>query len=608
MNVVRKAFIALAAIAVIAAFPAGASAAEPFSAPLRVSNSGPDGDLKWRGTYPAVATSTKSNAMLIVWLQDLDATQQNAAVFGRLVNPIDRSPLGAPFQISETGAHNSWVDDNNPPAVAYNPTADEYLVAWNDHTDTDVWVKRVSSAGVPQGTDVQIGTGYSDIETVNPVFSPEANEYLVVWKGTTGSQQIWGQRLSGATAAEIGTDIQISQMTVSADDATYVAYSPSLQRYLVVWHGNSAPIASDQEVYGQLLGVSGAEIGADFRISSMGPDGSSTFRADPPVVEWNANQSEWLVGWSGDDDTAGQVDDEREIFLQRLNGDGAEIGTDDFRLTHVGVDGDTSFRPSRPSIAHNPNTNEYLVTWHADEGTATNPDGQWEVWAQRLDGNAAPAGEKTQLTDFKPDSLLSGAGSFRPMAAYSPRSCNWTVANSYGDSNFESDGSDEASESEVELRTVFSAFACKQVKCPKGTSASVKCFSESVRTGLRYVGTSKNETIVGTNRNDRISGGGGRDKISAKGGKDNVKGGKGNDRIYGGKGNDKLYGESGKDRVYGESGNDVVNGGSGNDTVSGGKGKDSVRGGSGRDKLKCGSGRDRVRADSRDRVAGDCRP
>ncbi len=608
MNFARKACIALGALAVIAAFPAGAMAAEPFSAPLRVSNAGPDGDLKWRGTYSAVATSTKSDAMLVVWIQDLDATQQNAAIFGRLVNPIDRSPLGASFQISETGSHNAWVDDNNPPSVTYNPTADEYLVAWMDHADAELWVKRVSAAGAPLGADIQIGNGYSDIETVNPVFSPEANEYFVVWKATSGSQQIWGQRLAGATAAEIGGDIQISQMTSSADDATYVAYAPSLQRYLVVWHGNTAPITSDQEIYGQLIGINGAEIGSDFRISSMGPDGSGSFRADPPVVAWNSAQSEWLVGWGGDNDEGGQIDNENEVFLQRLNADGAEIGPDDFRLTHVGADGDTDFRPSRPSIAYNPNTNEYLVTWHADEGTATNPDGQWETWAQRLNGNAEPAGEKTQLTDFKPDSLVTNAGSFRPMAAYSPRSCNWVVTNSYGDSNFETDGSDEVSESEVELRTVFSAFACNQVACPKGTSASVKCFKESVRTGLRYVGTSKNETIVGTNRNDRISGGGGRDKISAKGGKDNVKGGKGNDRIFGGSGNDKLYGESGNDRVSGDSGNDVVSGGSGNDSVSGGKGKDSVRGDKGKDKLKCGSGRDRVRADRRDRVASDCRP
>lgn len=636
MNRVRIALIAvLAAAALVAAIPSASSAAEAVSPAFRVSNAGPDGDLKWRATYPSVATSTKSDAMLVVWIQDLDATQLNAAIFGRLVNPVDRSPLGAPFQISETGAHNSIVDDNNPPGVTYNPIADEYLVAWNETNDSDIWVKRVSAAGAPIGMDIQIGTGYSDIETINPVFSPEANEYFVVWKATTTSQQIWGQRLAGPTANEIGTDIQISQMSSDADDATNVAYSPALQRYLVVWHGRTAPIQTEQEIYGQLLTVGGAEIGGDFRISSMGPDGSAIYRADPPVAEWNSRQNEWLVGWSGDDNANGQVDEEREVFVQRLSGDGAEIGVDDLRVTRVGTDGATTARPSRPSIAHNPNTNEYLVAWHADEGTPTNPDEQWEIWAQRLDSNATPVGEKTQLSDFKPDSLTTDVGSYRPFVAYSARTCNWTVANAYGDTNFNSNGTDESTETEVELRTVFSAVECNQVPCPVGTSATVKCYSEPARTGLRYVGTSANETFIGTDRNDLFTAGAGRDNVRAgsgndtadlgsgndkatggngndtirgRAGKDSVKGGKGNERIFGGTGNDKLYGEAGRDRVYGESGNDIVSGGTGNDSLSGGKGKDRVIAGKGKDKLKCGAGKDRFRADSRDRVARDCRP
>ena len=95
------------------------------------------------------------------------------------------------------------------------------------------------------------------------------------------------------------------------------------------------------EIFGQRVdGASAAEIGGDLRLSDMGPDGDPDFGAFHPAVAYNSTQDEYLVVWYGDDNTGLLVDNELEIFGQRVAGaTGAEIGGD-IRLSDMGPDGD----------------------------------------------------------------------------------------------------------------------------------------------------------------------------------------------------------------------------------------------------------------------------
>ncbi len=68
------------------------------------------------------------------------------------------------------------------------------------------------------------------------------------------------------------------------------------------------------------------------------PDGNVSFAALNPAVAYNAMNNEYLVVWSGDDDTAPLVDEEFEIFGQRIDAaTGAAIGTNDFRISDMGT-------------------------------------------------------------------------------------------------------------------------------------------------------------------------------------------------------------------------------------------------------------------------------
>ena len=62
------------------------------------------------------------------------------------------------------------------------------------------------------------------------------------------------------------------------------------------------------------------------RISDMGPPERRGFGGQEPAVAYNVRTNEYLVVWHGDDDAGPLVDDEFEIFAQRLSAGGAEVG------------------------------------------------------------------------------------------------------------------------------------------------------------------------------------------------------------------------------------------------------------------------------------------
>jgi hypothetical protein len=256
---------------------------------------------------------------------------------------------------------------------------------------------RLSDIG-PDG-DVDYGAGYPAV-----AYNSANNEDLVVWHGDddTGAlaneeYEIFGQRVS-ATGVEIGTnDFRLSDMGPDGDwlyDARSpaVAYNSADEEYLVVWYGDDdtgGMVNEEREIFGQRVdAATGAEIGAnDFRLSDMGPDGDAYYAAWYPAVAYNGAANEYLVVWRGDDDTAALVDEEYEIFGQRVSAaTGAEIGTD-LRLSDMGPDGDASYDASDPAVAYNSAGNEYLVVWHGDDDTGGLVEDEFEIFGQRFDAN-----------------------------------------------------------------------------------------------------------------------------------------------------------------------------------------------------------------------------
>jgi hypothetical protein len=418
---------------------------------FRISHMGPDGNTNFEAKTSAVAYNSRANEYLVVWSGD-DLTDNEFEIFGQRLNAATGAPVGDKIRISDMGPDGNTDFSAHDPAVVYNPTTNEYLVVWDGDDniaplvvgDFEIFGQRLTAAGAEVGAnDFRISDMGPDGDGRFGAFDPAVayngvnNEYLVVWEGDddTGALvndefEIFGQRLDGATGAEVGAnDFRLSAMGPDGDINFFavepaVAYNGVNNQYLVVWDGtdNTAPLVEDEvEVFGQRLdGVGAAPIGGRMRLSAMGPDGDINFAAISPAVAYNGVNNEYLVVWRGDDNTGTLVGGEVEIFGQRLNaGTGAEVGANDFRISHMGPDGDPNFDAFDPAVAYNPTNNEYLVVWRGDDNTGALVDNEQEVFGQRL--NAASGAEvgvnDFRLSDMGPDGDINFAAK-SPAVAY----------------------------------------------------------------------------------------------------------------------------------------------------------------------------------------------
>jgi len=483
-------------------------------------------------------------------------------------------PIGPQFRVSQMGPDGNTTFGAFSAAIAYNPQANQFLVVWSGADTTvgerEIWGRLVDTAGNPLGGNFRISDmgpdGDANYDAFNPAvtYNAQANEYLVVWSGDDNTAplveaefEIFGQRLS-ASGTEVGTnDSRLSDMGPDGN-VSYGAFNPAVtynaqaNEYLVVWSGddNTAPLVEAEfEIFGQRLSASGTETGTnDFRLSDMGPDGNANYDVSSPSVAYNDQANEYLVVWSGDDDTAPLVDNETEIFGQRLSASGTETGTNDFRLSQMGPDGDASFAGENPAVIYGTAPNEYLVVWSGDDNTAPLVDEEFEIFGQRL----ATSGTELDTNDFRisvmgPDGATT-YGALNSAVAYNEQANEYLVA-------WEGD-TDAAPLVDDELEI----WARRS-----GAGPPAPC------------------TITGTPGNDIINGTPGDDRICALGG---------NDRVFGLGGDDRIVLGPGRDRAFGGSGRDVILGGKGPDRISGGPGRDRLFGGPGRDVLLA---RDRVR-------------
>ncbi|MEZ5098765.1 MAG: hypothetical protein R3C15_02970 [Thermoleophilia bacterium] len=364
-------------------------------------------------------------------------------------------PLGQDTRVSQMGADGDGAFDAQDSAIAYNSVDHEFLVVWTgDRTvglsgsEDEVFGRLLDASGQPIGTQFRISDmgpdGDAAFDAARPAvaYNPDANEYLVVWEADDSSplvdneSEIFGQRLS-ADGAEVGTnDFRISDLgtgimfpvqasAIRAD----VAYNPVSHEYLVVWDGddNVAPLADDEfEVWGQRLTQTGSEVGADdFRISSLGPDGDASYWAQDAAIAVNTQTGEYLVAFSGDDDTAPLVDGELEVYVQRLSSTGAAVGTDDQRITDIGPPGETVYYGNEPDVVYSPAADEYLVAFALRDGIT--PDEESEIGVQRLSAAGAEVGTDDQvISDMGP---ITGSGfAVGPSVAYNATGLEYLVA------------------------------------------------------------------------------------------------------------------------------------------------------------------------------------
>ncbi len=166
------------------------------------------------GWNPDVVFDTEHDVYLVVWA--------GAGICGRFVN-TDGVPVGSTFRIDDA------IGAGLYPAVAYNPSRDEFLVTWDSsgrpgQTDT-IWGQRVHSPdGALVGGNFRIGTSGGVRSQV--AWASVSQCYMVV----NGLSLIHAQRVSG-TGTLLGSEISVS----NAGWYPAVSYSPGSDAFLVSW-------------------------------------------------------------------------------------------------------------------------------------------------------------------------------------------------------------------------------------------------------------------------------------------------------------------------------------------------------------------------------------
>jgi len=333
-----------------------ATGAEIGNDDFRISDMGPDGVSSFFASSPDAAYNAADDEYLVVWTADDDTAplvDNEFEVHGQRLDAKTGAELGDnDFRISDMGPDGDTAYGAGAARVAYDSVDNQYLVIWQGDDDAGSLVDgelEVFGQRLDAATGSEIGANDFRVSDIGPdgntafsaqnprlAYDSRDNEYLVVWSGSdttfgSGNEvEIMGQRLDAASGAEIGeNDFRISDMGL-ADSSDYwaqrpnVAYNALANEYLVVWMGDddTAPLADEEfEIFIQRVqGSTGAEVGEnDLRVSSMGPDGDTAFKADNPSVAFSSLHNLALVVWDGNDGSSPLAAAEFEIFGRFLN-------------------------------------------------------------------------------------------------------------------------------------------------------------------------------------------------------------------------------------------------------------------------------------------------
>lgn len=350
-------------------------------------------------------------------------------------------------QISQTGPANNTDTDAQSAAIAWNATDREYLVVWLGDAEApdfyEIWGQIIDEQGANVGLPLQISTMNDDDSAVafyglpDVAWTSVSNQYLVVWSDDNGATnneyEIWGRVLNNA-GAEVTAELQLSQMGPASDPAYQgilpaVAYNATNNQYLVTWTGESTAsglVDNEFEIWGQLVAANGAEVGSDFRISTMGGTGDTLYRAQAPDVAWNNTNNQYLVVWYGDTTGGGFANEELEIWGQLVSGAGAEVGGD-FRISSMGGTGDANDDALNPAVAYNSRQNEFVVVWEGDEaGTGGLVDNEFEIWGQRVSAAGTSLGSRGLVSRMNATGFAN-LSALRPAVTYNARDDRYLV-------------------------------------------------------------------------------------------------------------------------------------------------------------------------------------
>jgi uncharacterized repeat protein (TIGR01451 family) len=293
---------------------------------------------------------------------------------------VDPTIMGAEFIVDAKANRDHRILD----ATWHAPTG-QFLTVWSELPDPagsdEIRGQLINLDSTLSGGDFLISEpgGDKDFPQITHILDtvvPTQQLSFVVWMDSRdGDWDIWGQLIAPAGNALQGTNFKISGADVDLfPNLAYAQISWVNGRFLVVWERQTA--LGESEVYGQMvLGAAtggsnpGDLSGGNFQISD-----SMAGRGAGPSVAFDPVNDQFLVVWADD---RGGADVEREIWGQRVDTNGADVGGNFLISAQTGYE-------NAPLVEYHPEQAEFLVVWNRDPSFPS----QSNVHAQRV----SPAG------------------------------------------------------------------------------------------------------------------------------------------------------------------------------------------------------------------------
>ena len=305
---------------------------------------------------PDIARNTSADQYLVVWQQWSDTTHFDIKA-RRISSALGL--LGAEITISaQTGPQQL-------PRVAFNADAGRYGVVWQDGrdlTDWDVYGQLIAADGSLVGGNLGVYRGIYDDTEPDIASQDNASEFMVVLNRvvTPGTPPaITARSLSGTGA--IGSTFQVRRHT-NERWSPAIAHRAGTDEYLAVW--TDQYFFPQRDIYGQRL-RSDRTLAGGMLVIGPGAKGQEN-----PSVAFNTQRSEYLAVWQ---DFRSGV--EYDIYARRISATGQLLGQEIVIATEGRL-------KSHPDVVYSPARDEYFVVWHSIPPTEEG----YEIYAQRVSG------------------------------------------------------------------------------------------------------------------------------------------------------------------------------------------------------------------------------
>ena len=342
---------------------------------------------------PGVAANPTTNQFLVVW-EDWRGAGIGTDLYAQVVNS-DSTMDGGNFLVS--GA-DDW---QRGPVVGYSPVANRYLVVWEDWQADDIYGRLVNANGTTSGSQFPIAMANEYQWNPDLAYGSTYDQFLVVFDDdrlVPGDNDISGQFVNSD-----GT-LSGSNFTVSGPSSDQllpaVAYNSSDDQFLVVWQ-DDRNTASDDDIYGRVINANGTYEGAEFPITTAGPE-----QGDVDIA-YAASANLYLVVW----------EQSADIYGRLVNADKTFVGSE-FQIasSSSGVDD--------PVVEYDPHSDQFLVLWHDETG--------WDsIHAQQVGVDGSMLDEYLDLIsgtgDDQSPSLAINSATHQFMAAWQRMTCHTTI-------------------------------------------------------------------------------------------------------------------------------------------------------------------------------------